>query len=381
MERNAVIRPDGGGDAALRPGAGGCGLQRAGTEQDDRLGEGEGRHQPGGTCADDDRLVVQRAHLTASMRSTESRAGAINSGSIVTSVCSVSRHSRILPRVMRFICGHRLQGRMNSGAGMVDGDIIAHRAFGDQHDAGGIFARDVIAHRRRRAREIGLRHDLGRAFGMGEDGHPRMARAQVDDLLRGEALMHFAMPRPGDDFNAGLRGDVLREEFIGQHDDFGYAEALHDFLRIAGGAADVGCGFHGGGGVDVANHGHAGIALAQECDIGGGDAVRQRAAGAGVGNEHRFRGVQQLCGFGHEMHAGEDDDIGVHAHGFAGQSQAVAYDIGDAMEDFRGLVIMRQDDRVALALEAVDGLDIAGENLPFGGRDDAGDVLIKLVEI
>ena len=81
------------------------------------------------------------------------------------------------------------------------------------------------------------------------------------------------------------------------------------------------------------------------------------------------------------MHAGEDDDVGVHAHGFAGQGQAVAHDIGDAMEDFRGLIIMRQDDRVALALQAMDRGDIRREDLPFGGRDDAGDALVELIEI
>ena len=64
-----------------------------------------------------------------------------------------------------------------------------------------------------------------------------------------------------------------------------------------------------------------------------------------------LRRVQQLGGLGHEMHAGQHDHIGIHAHRLARQRQAVAHDIGDAMENFRRLVIMRQDHRVALALQ------------------------------
>ena len=47
--------------------------------------------------------------------------------------------------------------------------------------------------------------------------------------------------------------------------------------------------------------------------------------------------------------------------GLAGQGQAVADDVGDAVEDLRRQVVVRQDDGVALALQRQDGVDVGGE--------------------
>ena len=51
------------------------------------------------------------------MRSTARRARTATAGSIVTSAVMVSSERRILPSVIRFMCGHRLQGRTNSISG------------------------------------------------------------------------------------------------------------------------------------------------------------------------------------------------------------------------------------------------------------------------
>ncbi len=48
------------------------------------------------------------------------------------------------------------------------------------------------------------------------------------------------------------------------------------------------------------------------------------------------------------MHTGQHDHIGIDFRSLARQGKAVADDIGHAMEDFRGLVIMRQNDGIAL---------------------------------
>jgi hypothetical protein len=69
------------------------------------------------------------------------------------------------------------------------------------------------------------------------------------------------------------------------------------------------------------------------------------------------------------MDAGQHDHIGIRALGFAGQRQAVADDVSDRVEDVRRLIIVRQDDGVALALEPQDGGDVIGQDLPFEGRD------------
>ena len=53
----------------------------------------------------------------------------------------------------------------------------------------------------------------------------------------------------------------------------------------------------------------------------------------------------------------------------ARQRQAVADDVGDAVEDLRRLVVVRQDDGVALALQLEDGGDVVGERRPFDRRE------------
>ena len=79
------------------------------------------------------------------------------------------------------------------------------------------------------------------------------------------------------------------------------------------------------------------------------------------------------------MHAGEHDDVGVDLGGLARQQQAVADDVGDAVEDLRRLVVVRQDDGVVLFLEFEDGVDILGKGGPFGRRDHPFDPFIELV--
>ena len=61
----------------------------------------------------------------------------------------------------------------------------------------------------------------------------------------------------------------------------------------------------------------------------------------------------------------------------ARQRQAVADDVGDAVEDLRRLVVVRQDDGVALALQRQDGVDVVGEHGPFHRRDDGLDPVIQ----
>ena len=77
------------------------------------------------------------------------------------------------------------------------------------------------------------------------------------------------------------------------------------------------------------------------------------------------------------MHAGEHDDVGVDPGGLAREQQAVADDVGDAVEDLRGLVVVRQDDGVAASLQRENGVDVLGKGRPFGRRDDPLDPFIE----
>ena len=260
---------------------------------------------------------------------------------------------------------------------MLHGDVVAHGAFGHEHDPRRSLRIDIVDHRRRRAREIRFAHHLGRAFWMGEHHDSGMAGAKLADVLGREAFMHLAVAGPGDDLDPGFGGDVLRQVLVGQHDDLRDAEALDDLLRIAGGAADIALSLHGGGRVHVGDDGHARIALAQQTDVGGGDRGGERAAGAGVGDQHALGRVQKLGGLGHEVDAGQDDDARIDLHGLARQGQAVADDVGHAVEDLGRLVVVRQDHGIALALQRQDGIDILGEGRPF---DRGNDTLHAIVE-
>jgi len=69
------------------------------------------------------------------------------------------------------------------------------------------------------------------------------------------------------------------------------------------------------------------------------------------------------------MDAGQDDHVGVGAHRLAGQRQAVADDVGNRVKDVGGLVVVGQDDRVALALQPEDRGNVVGQERPFDSRD------------
>ena len=80
------------------------------------------------------------------------------------------------------------------------------------------------------------------------------------------------------------------------------------------------------------------------------------------------------------MHAGQHDHIGIHLRRLARQGQAVADNVRDAVENFRRLVIVRENDGAARALELLDGVHILLHGGPFNGRDDVADALIDRIE-
>ena len=303
------------------------------------------------------------------MRSTAWRARAATAGSIVT--CGLHGLQRAPDLWQRDALHVRAQiARPHElDVGVLDRDVVAHRALGHQHHPPRLLVGDIAAHGGGRAGEVGLGHDLGRALGMRQHDHARMLLAQLADLGRREALVHLAVPGPGDDLDPGLGGDVLRQVLVGQHDDAVHAERLDHLARVARRAADVRLRLHGRRGVDVGDDRNAGIALAQQPNVGGGDRGGERAAGFQVGDQHGLFRIEQLGGLGHEVHAGQHDHVGVGLRRLARQRQAVADDVGDAVEDLGRLVVVREDDGVAVALEVEDGVDVAGKARPFDRRD------------
>ena len=100
------------------------------------------------------------------------------------------------------------------------------------------------------------------------------------------------------------------------------------------------------------------------------ESAREHPA-AEVGDEHRLGGVEELGGLGHEVDAGQDDDVGIGLDGQLRQRQRVAREVGDAVEDLRRLVVVGQDDGVVLLLQLVDRSDVRGVEVPLDLGDDA----------
>ncbi len=147
VQGRRVVLAHGGGDAALGPGAGAAEAQAGlGQHGHAQRRAAEGRGQAGGAGAHDQdlgapdpidsqsaettespqagspQISAELVHLpsllpTASMRSTATRARAATWGSTSTLYSIVCSERRILGSVIRFMCGQRLQGRMNSTSG------------------------------------------------------------------------------------------------------------------------------------------------------------------------------------------------------------------------------------------------------------------------
>ena len=93
--------------------------------------------------------------------------------------------------------------------------------------------------------------------------------------------------------------------------------------------------------------------LAEAPELLGRAAVLEAAAGIHVGQHDDLVGRQDLGGLGHELDAAKGDHVGVGRLRLADEIEAVADEIGEVL-DFGLLVIMREDDRVALLAQAVD---------------------------
>ena len=96
-----------------------------------------------------------------------------------------------------------------------------------------------------------------------------------------------------------------------------------------------------------------GMGLAERLELVGRAAVLEAAAGVHVGQDDDLVGRQDLRGLGHEADAAKGDHVGVGRLRLARQIEAVADEIGEVL-DLGRLVIMGEDDRVALLAQPVD---------------------------
>jgi hypothetical protein len=134
---------------------------------------------------------------------------------------------------------------------------------------------------------------------------------------------------------------------------------------------------HGRRRVDIGDHRNARVALAQQADVGRSDGGGERASSLQIRHQYDLARIEQLGRLGHEMHAGEDDHFGIDLGCLACQRQAVADDVCDTVEDFGRLVVVRENDRVAGALEVEDSVDVVGEARPFDRRNHGLHALVQ----
>ena len=85
-----------------------------------------------------------------------------------------------------------------------------------------------------------------------------------------------------------------------------------------------------------------------------------------MGDEHRLVGIGDLGRLGHEMNAGEDDDLGGGFAGKPGELQRVSAYVGDSVKYVGCHVIVRQNDRIARCLQL---FDLGDKRLEESGFD------------
>ena len=186
----------------------------------------------------------------------------------------------------------QIAGADELGLHGVDGHIVRHRTLGDQHHALGFAGHHIVGHSCGGAGEIGDLQHFGRAFGVGQHFNAGVGLAQFQDIGGREALMHLAATGPSDDLDVGLAGDIAGQEFIGDQDDPVNAPLtrhMFDHLHsIGAGAADIGFGFHVGGGVHIGDNRQTRKTLLDQSHVGPSDRRGEAAASPQIRDQHGF---------------------------------------------------------------------------------------------
>ena len=125
----------------------------------------------------------------------------------------------------------------------------------------------------------------------------------------------------------GLAGDERAQPHVGAEEDLRVRpvlapDVLDHLDRVGRRAAVVRLGLHLGRGVDVHDHHRAGMLGLPVAKLVGGDRLRQRAAGVGIGDQHGLLGRENRGGLGHEVDAAERDHVRVGGRRLAREAAA-----------------------------------------------------------
>jgi len=146
--------------------------------------------------------------------------------------------------------------------------------------------------------------------------------------------------------------DMCTQEHVGDEEDQSiFWQARNYFYGVRARATDVGHGLHCCTGIHVGNDDSVRVLLATGPHVLRVDRLGERTAGLEIRQQNRFLGIQNRRGLDHEMHATENDDVGIRPRRFARQPERITDEVSDILHLWP-LVAMCQDDRKTLLLES-----------------------------
>ena len=184
---------------------------------------------------------------------------------------------------------------------------------------------------------------------LGAEAAARLLGVPDDALVERDAHLEHGGVAPEvlvgeeEDLGAALEVGLLVEGPL--EGDVGVGGRAHDAAVAAAERLDVGAGVHVGHRHDAVLDAGVGHRVPGVLDLAQAGHVGHRAAGREVGKDHLLRRRGQDVGrLGHEVHAAEDDELGVRAAGgVAGELEGVAGDVGE-LDDLVALVVVAEDE-------------------------------------
>ena len=151
--------------------------------------------------------------------------------------------------------------------------------------------------------------------------------------------------------------DVLAHERIRHKENLVARERFDDVHHVTARDADIAGSLHVGGRVDVANERVIRILLAEFFDVLASDGIGEAATRERARNDDVFLRVQNLGGFAHETHGGEEDRLLLNRGGVLAELETVAREVGNAQENFGSAIAVGEDNRVLVLFAFVDFVD------------------------
>lgn len=258
-------------------------------------------------------------------------------------------------------------------------EAVEHAFFCGDDEIFGLGGFGVVHHFFGGANDVGEHSDAKGAFGVCDEFGVGIFFADFGDTVPGELDVNVTGTLPKIHFSAGLLHDPTAEVLIGNEEDVAVGRSgLHDGFRIAAGANDIAQGFDVGAAVDVGDDVviFVGVVGEELFQLIAGTSLLKRASGVLIRENDDF---VRICNFGrlrHEVDAAKCDDIGVGFFCLKGKPQRVANVVSDLL-DFGDLVVVGEDDGVALFLKAqdflteVNGFGDGGGHALIGGKKSA----------